>query len=495
MRQLSDEERAQLLPAEDAPSRLPLPTQIVASDEYFPERQSRQQKEVENRLHAFGDTMAEKLGVSRRRFFQTAAGMAAGYWAMNQVYGNLFDVSAAEAATPEMALERAQRLATQTVFDCHTHFLRDDTRLTNFVAMRAAVGKAGWNSAVVPNDQTIESVKFNNYFKEIFLDSDTGVGLITNSPSEIPGDWFLTNEMVFKTRDKVNAAAGSRRMLAHFTIQPSAPDFLEQIERAAALKPDGWKGYTIGDNTNKQLAKPWRMDDERLMYPAYERMVKAGVNVVCVHKGLYAPSVERQYPNLRSFVDVSDVGKAAKDWPQIKFVIFHSGYRHVGGSPEEAMAEWDRTGRSSWVTDLAEIPEKYGVSNVYGDLGQLFAYTVVAQPRLAAAIMGTLIRGLGPDHVLWGTDAVWTGSPQWQIEGLRRLEIPDEMQRQHGFRPLGDADGEVKRAIFSTNGFKVFNYDERAELDKSDRFAAIKADYLANGASPSNLRYGYIRKG
>src|SRR5262249_455551 len=161
--------------------------------------------------------------------FQTAAGMAAGYLAMNQVYGDLFDVSAAEAATPDMALERAKRLARQTVFDCHTHFLRDDTRLTNFVAMRAAVGKAGGNASVVPKEQTIESVKFNNYFKEIYLDSDTGVGLITNSPSEIPGDWFLTNEMVFQTRDKVNKAAGSRRMLAHFTIQPSAPDFLEQI--------------------------------------------------------------------------------------------------------------------------------------------------------------------------------------------------------------------------------------------------------------------------
>ena len=76
-----------------------------------------------------------------------------------------------------------------------------------------------------------------------------------------------------------------------------------------------------------------------------------------------------------------------------------------------------------------------------GDLGQLFAYTNIAEPRLAAALMGTLIKGLGPDHVIWGTDAVWTGSPQWQIEGLRRLEIPEDMQRKHGSRrsalPMG----------------------------------------------------------
>jgi hypothetical protein len=495
MRQISDEERAQLTPAEDVGGRLPLPTQIVSSDEYFPEKQSRQQKEVERRLTQFGNDMATKLGVSRRKFFQTSAGLAAGYLAMNQVYGNLFDVSEAEAATPDQALERAQRLAHQTVFDCHTHFLRDDTRLTNFVAMRAAVGKAGWNTTIVPNEQTIEDVKFNNYFREVFLDSDTGVGLITNSPSEIAGDWFLTNEMVFAARDKVNKAAGSRRMLAHYTIQPGHPGWLDGIDRAIELKPEGWKGYTVGDNTNKSLAKPWRMDDEKLMYPAYEKIRKSGAKVVCIHKGLFAPSMEKQFPQLRRFADVSDVGKAAKDFPDITFVVYHSGYRHVGGSPEAAMAEWNETGRSSWVSDLAEIPERYGVNNVYGDLGQLFAYTVVAQPRLAAAIMGTLVRGLGPTHVLWGTDAVWTGSPQWQIEGLRRLEIPEDMQKQHGFKPLGPADGPLKQAIFSENGFKVFGYEKHAELDRKDRFAQMKAEYMAKGPNPSNLRYGYVRKG
>ena len=108
------------------------------------------------------------------------------------------------------------------------------------------------------------------------------------------------------------------------------------------------------------------------------------------------------------------------------------------------MAEFDQTGRSSWTSDLAEIPEKYGVTNVYGDLGQLFAWTAVAEPRLAAALMGMLVKGLGADHVLWGTDAVWTGAPQWQIEGLRRLEIPEDMQKKYGFKPLGPADGPVK---------------------------------------------------
>jgi hypothetical protein len=55
--------------------------------------------------------------------------------------------------------------------------------------------------------------------------------------------------------------------------------------------------------------------------------------------------------------------------------------------------------------------------------------------------MGVLIKGLGVDRVCWGTDALWTGSPQWQIEGLGRLEIPEDLQKRFGSTPLGDAQG------------------------------------------------------
>ena len=74
--------------------------------------------------------------------------MAASFVAMNQVFGPLFEVSVAEAATPDMATERAQALSGQMIIDGHTHFLRDDTRLMGFVKAREAVGKAGWNKAL-----------------------------------------------------------------------------------------------------------------------------------------------------------------------------------------------------------------------------------------------------------------------------------------------------------------------------------------------------------
>jgi predicted TIM-barrel fold metal-dependent hydrolase len=354
---------------------------------------------------AMADTLGRKSGLDRRRFFQTASGMAAAFVAMNQVYGGLFEAQAQEAAAPEAAKARADGLKDQFIMDMHTHFLRDDTRLTGFVAMRTAVGKQGWNKTLAEKEQTIEDLKFENYKKEMFLDSDTKIALISSAPSEIPADWFLTNQQMADARQRVNKEAGSRRLMAHCIFTPGRPGWLDDLDAALALKPESAKGYTVGDNTHKDLSVyPWRMDDEKITYRGYERMVKAGIKNVCVHKGLYTEATAKRFPKLASYADVSDVAKAAKDWPQLNFIIYHSAFRNE--NPERSLAEFERSGRLEWVSDLADIPHKHGVTNVYGDLGQIFASTLVSQPRVCAAIMGTLIKGLGHERVVWGTDAL-----------------------------------------------------------------------------------------
>jgi predicted TIM-barrel fold metal-dependent hydrolase len=495
---LTDEERARLAPAELAAADTPIPTQIVSSDEFVPIPQTRSQREVEARLTRLADELAGRQGISRRQFFRTAAGMAAAYLTMNEVYGPLFEVSRAEAATPELADARASDLSGQFIFDGHTHFLRADTRIETFVRMREAVGKAGWNPDLAGKPQSIDDLKFDNYFKEVFLDSDTKIAIISSAPSDVPQDWFLTNQMTAQARARVNQMTGSRRMLSHAIFTPGQLGWVEEVDRAIEEdRPDSFKGYTIGDNTHKDLSRhPWRMDDEKRLYPFYERLWKAEIRNVCVHKGLFPPSVELQYPHLRAYCDVRDVGRAAKDWPMLNFIIYHSAYRFPGGgTPEEALAQFEKTGRIEWVSDLADIPQKYGVRNVYGDLGQVFAMTAVAQPRLCAAIMGILIKGLGSDRVVWGSDAVWTGSPQWQIEGLRRLEIPEDMQQKHGFAPLGSATGRVKSAIFGETSARLYGIKPAAYADLRDRLVLTKEAYRRSGNAPSNLRYGYVARG
>jgi len=276
---LTPEELAKLQPAESLfPS--PIPVQFVSSDEYMPPPQTAQQKEFEVRVKQIGAELAKKHGMTRRRFFKTAGGMAAAFAAMNQVYAKgaqpFFHLEKNEHLNLEVAQARADSLKSQFVMDMHTHFLREGTPIKTFVAQRETVGKAGWNPALVGKPQTIEDLMFPNYVKEIFLDSDTKVSCISGSYSEDPVYNFLTNDQKRDARDKVNKEAGTRRMFSHAIFTPGRPGWLDKVdEENERLKPDSWKGYTIGDNTNKHLSKhPWRLDDEKLMYPFYERLVK-----------------------------------------------------------------------------------------------------------------------------------------------------------------------------------------------------------------------------
>src|SRR5262249_33224907 len=139
MNLLDPVERASVLQADTYAYRSPIPTQHVSSDEFMPSPQTRDQQRVEARIKELGGELGRRQGLSRRRFLATASGMAAAFVAMNEVYGPLYRVTAAEAADRQMAAERAKSLQDQFVMDCHTHFLRDDTRITGFVLQRPAI--------------------------------------------------------------------------------------------------------------------------------------------------------------------------------------------------------------------------------------------------------------------------------------------------------------------------------------------------------------------
>jgi predicted TIM-barrel fold metal-dependent hydrolase len=490
MRYLSDDDLRNLGTAETAALGSPVPTQMISNGEFTPIPQTRAQERVEREIEALVEELAPRHGMSRRQFLASSAGMSAAFVAMNTVFGPIFNASRAEAATPGRADERARALAGQFIFDCQTHFVRDDYGQQGITGL-AQFAKQFWNPALA-NEKSLDRMKFANYVKEIFVDSDTKVALLSGSPVDDPFNLFLNNDQIVAARSAVNSIAGSRRMLAHSIIQPMSDGWLDEVDRCIeTLRPDSWKGYTIGDPiflTKK--GSNWRLDDEKRLYPFYEKCVKSGITTVCIHKGLLPADYEKSWPEIWKHATVWDLGKAAKDWPQITFIIYHSAMRPFLELPEATLAQFDQTGRIDWVTDLAEIPQKFGVKNVRAELGTCFANTCVTHPRLAAAMIGTLIKGLGQEKVIWGTDSVWYGSPQWQIEALRRLEIPEDMRKKHGFAPLGAADGPVKNAIFADNAARHY------KLDTKKAAAAIKADELTAmrehwAGDPSNLRYGY----
>ena len=494
MRFLSDADLATLHAADESTTPLPLPTQMISNGEYTPLPQTAAQRQVEARVENYASTLAPRHGMTRREFLASNAGLAAAFMAMNEVFGSVFTTSRAEAATPGHADDRTQSLSSQFIVDCQTHFVRDDYSQPMLI-MAARFAKEHWNPALADVDG-LTRFKFQNFVKEIFLDSDTKIALISGTPTDEAELMFLSNDQIAAARDIINRLAGTRRAMGHGIVTPGAPGWLDEVDRVLEkLKPQSLKGYTIGDPLYQSKKKSnWRLDDERNVYPLYEKMLKAGVTTLCIHKGLMPADYRTSWPDLWQYATVWDVGKAARDWPQINFVIYHSAMRPFIELPDRELAQFEATGRFDWVSELADIPRKYGVRNVYGELGTCFANTCVTHPKLAAALLGTLIRGLGADHVIWGTDCVWWGSPQWQIEALRRLEIPADMQAAQGFTPLGPADGAVKTAIFGGNAARLYGLDPAAPVGamRADGIDTLRTEYQAAGGQRSNLRYGYV---
>jgi len=160
----------------------------------------------------------------------------------------LFVIDRGEAAEPAAAAERANSLAGQFIFDDQVHFVRDDYQGERILRL-AKYASEHWNPGMLKDaGLTLARYKFDNFVKEIYLDSDTKIGLLSGAPFDDPALWFLTNDQIARARKVVNSIAGSRRLLAHSLITPKQPGWMEKVDRCIAeVKPDSWKGYTIGD--------------------------------------------------------------------------------------------------------------------------------------------------------------------------------------------------------------------------------------------------------
>ncbi|MDQ4087841.1 MAG: amidohydrolase [Pseudomonadota bacterium] len=477
--------------------RFPIPTRIVSNGEYTPPPQTRAQRKLEARLAEDAAACAEAARLDRRRFLQSSLALPAAFLSLNAVFGELFSVARAEATDAEANAARAASLSHQFVFDGHLHFVHDAFADRGILGLRFAALQMG-ASGLPGRAPTMEDLKFENFAKEVYLDSETAAGIVSSATSDQPERIFLTNRQITESVRRFNALAGSPRLFGHAVFRPGHPGWLEEIDEAIAEhRPISWKGYTIGDPLGPSRYA-WRLDDEDLVYPAYEKMQRAGITTVCIHKGLLPRSYEEALPQTWRHANVDDVGKAARDWPGLNFVIYHAALRPAVMFEPAFIEGFERTGRIDWVTDLAEIPARYGVRNVWADVGTSFGSAAISHPRLAAGMMATLVKGLGADRVVWGTDAVWYGSPQWQIEALRRIEVPEDLRSRFGWPALGPADGAVKNAIFGGNSARLYGFrgaQARPAAARSDRLARFKREYQQAGERRSNAFYGFINDG
>jgi len=603
----SEEQLEHLESAEDDQLKSPIPTQMVSNGEYVPNPQTPAQRRVEARIKELAAEVSKKLGVSRRQFLASSGGIAASFLAMNEAHGaEFFKVSREEMFEPE-AHARNSPPRDLFVFDDQLHTIRSSRGGPGNALRDIAEGNHSglntldlpdelggintpWNPALRtmgPGGTPLPNLNSNfwlpQFMKDVYLDSQVTIGVMSNNTSAaVPGTGtprapkniteseageFLSATQTASVRDWVNQIAGSTRMLAHGQLFPGRGNKQDpvygdyhrwQIEN---LKPDSWKGYTSANSAKhlkpdtaagtldpESLMTRWVLDDPEVAYPMYEVITAPEYRVyarthpgfynICIHKGLSTGQPENPQIGFPT-----DIPGAARDWPVLNFLIYHSCIR-PGFWVRDALLDVQsgnvRAGGDGgppvpdilWTTRFFVTAAPY--SNVYSELGTTFASSVITFPTVCAHILGQGLRFFGENRIVFGSDSVWYGAPQWQIEALWRFQIPETLRRKYAYPELTE---RAKRKIFGLNNARLYgikNVDGRltdescgdddhdhgergayhpvpanyealipASLKRvlefpgfpllTDNLSKMRERYLAAGARPDNTRYGWIR--
>jgi len=281
---------------------------------------------------------------------------------------------------------------------------------------------AGARASVIGRPVPVADMGRVMFFDDIFLQSKTDIAFLNSfgMRAAFDGvDLFPPREAVM-----IRSMAPARIKVLGTVDPPDGQSAVESlIYQCETLKIDGLKLYPPGPD-----ARGWKMDDEKQTYPIYQALRKHGVKNICVHKGLPGLFLEQ-------YCHTEDMARAAADFPDLNFIAFHSAF------PFEA--------------ELAEQAKRAKVKNIYAELGTLAAQ-MARDPNRYAQMIGTLLDGLGADHILWGTDTPVIGPPHWQIEAFQAFTIPDELMERSKYPQL---TASAKQKILGENTARLFNID------------------------------------
>lgn len=487
----------------------PMPTQVVSNEEFIPRRQSEPQKHVEHLIGQMGDERAKKLGLSRRTFMASSMGLATCFLASNKVYGKVWEVDEAETWEPAAYDEKWPK-SEYFVVDVQSHFT-NGAAIGGFRTMDF-VKNMGFN---LSNDA--EAYGFKNFVKEMYFDSETSMVIISGVPTKenlrdkdgkvlegadrTPGlgGKVLPSWVMWEGRKKINELAGSQRAMNQGNLAPNhywdkvgnkidKAACLEQMEREIKLYGiSSWKWYCHTDPG--QSGNGFQLDDDNAQW-FIEESRKRGIKLISTHKGY-----SYQSRTLGHLANPKDVEKAALRNPDFNFVVYHSAIKH--GSNEPNWKESDQynpeTGDFLWHSVLMDIKKRNPkMNNVYCEIGSFFNTLAVTDPVMCQHGLGKNIKYYGSDHVVWGTDCLWWGSPQWGIDALKRFQISDEMCEKFGYKKITKED---KAKIFGLNAAKLYNIDVKAKRKAftADALDKMKLAYVDGGGERSNAAYGWVR--
>jgi predicted TIM-barrel fold metal-dependent hydrolase len=490
----------------------PVPTQVVSNEEFIPRPQTRRQKQLEDLTMEWGTANARKLGMSRRAYMASSMGIATAFLAANCVSGkNGWDVDPVEQFEPgavEAKLTNGKK-GKYFVIDVQAHF-------SNGIPLGFRNSETARNMGFNLSDD-VEAYSFKNFVKEMLVDSETSMIVISGVPGReeqrapdgrvlvdaerTPRGAILPSWLMAKSGRQINEIAKSQRALWQGNLAPNhywnretnsidKAATLEQMERE--LKVYGissWKWYCHTDPA--RTGNGFQVDDDNAQW-FIEESRKRGMKTFSIHKGY-----SYQSRTLGHLANPQDIEKAALRNPDVNFIVYHSALKHGAsdGPNWKEMNEYNpETGDFMWHKVLMDIKRRNPqINNVYCEVGSFFNTLAVQDVEMAMHGMGLNIKTYGADRVVWGTDCLWWGSPQWAIEAFQRFQISDEFCDKYGYKKISDDD---KAKILGLNAARVYGVDAKAQRKAlpADALSQVKEAYLDRGGLRSNYAHGWVRE-
>ena len=461
--------------------RLPIKVDGSGSDEHEPMILTRGERAANALAHEYADKCSRKLGKSRRDFLKSACGAAATLLAFNAAWtamgarGGRFAVP--EAAAMEIAAAEAALAGDEFIMDVQNHVVdpsgdwatgKDGRRWC-----RNLTGFFGSESECDVDE--LDDYSARQLIKEVFMDSDTTVSVISalwggRGHNPTPTSYAAV------TRDLVDSEVGPGRCLIQGGVLPNEEGQIDFMDvQAEKYGVSAWKLYPQWGPDGVGFF----MDDEKYGIPTLEKARSLGVKIVASHRGLPLPNLEYKYSR------PADIVRVGRMFPDMTFMCYHSGYE-PGVAEGPYRPERDR-GIDRFIKAYVGHGYEPNRGNVYAELGSVWYY-VMSKPDQAAHVMGKLLKYFGEERVVWGTDCLWYGSPQDQIQAMRAFEISDEFRDKYGYPQLTAA---AKRRIFGLNAAAIHDIDVesmRNEIEASP-FAKRRREYARN-PNPSFATYG-----
>ena len=440
----------------------------MASDEYDPLPWRPADRRALARLAENIPERSDLLGTDPRLYAASRLGTAATLRAVDaEAGGGFYDIPADAEVSAEVA--DAALGGDELVVDVQTHLVNParvgTAGAANLFAFLQATDPDRWGEGIDPS-----LIAAASWAGLVFGGSETATAVISSLPGPAEQN-VLTNAEIAGVREIVDRYAGTGRVLTHTIVHPNlGVSELETMDRwAEELQPAAWKVYTLWEPRSAAVGRPrgWFLDDAEVGLPFLEKVRTTGPRIVCAHKGIGGP-----IPDLAPLgSSPRDIGPAAVAFPDLTFIVYHSGYDPDSQGQEGPHRRDPHRGVSRLVSSLEEAGVGPG-GNVYAELGTTW-FLMMRRPEEAAHVLGKLLLALGDERIVWGTDSVWYGPPQFMIDAFRAFQIPERMQEEFGYPPL---TAEAKAKILGLNGAGVYGIDaDRARRAATERNTWLEA--------------------